>query len=156
MLPYRDAGQECPKFRKLPVRDSYVFNVYFLNGRGGTVCCYLLLICVMHMVFFLICGVTSKASRLIFCDHEECATMHDNLTQATWRTSDGSAWWLRSQKYSEPTPDYTANCYMDLYGAPPSENSVTLPDPLYSEGMASISRPIIQCSHWGLNQDVGK
>merc|ERR1719440_1669220 len=44
--------------------------------------------------------------------------------QATWRTSDGSAWWLRSQKYTEPTADYFANCYMDLFKAPASENSV--------------------------------
>jgi len=42
----------------------------------------------------------------------------------TWRTSDGSPWWLRSSKYIEPTKDYAANCYMDLFKAPPSENSV--------------------------------
>jgi hypothetical protein len=47
-----------------------------------------------------------------------------NPAQMTWRTSDGSAWWLRSQKYTEPSSDYSANCYMDLFGAPSSENSV--------------------------------
>merc|ERR1719201_2412451 len=35
--------------------------------------------------------------------------------QATWRTSDGSAWWLRNSRYNEPNGDYTANCYMDLW-----------------------------------------
>jgi len=44
--------------------------------------------------------------------------------QMTWRTSDGSPWWLRSTKYTEPTEDYSANCYMDLFEPPASENSV--------------------------------
>jgi len=47
-----------------------------------------------------------------------------NPAQMTWRTSDGSAWWLRSSKYTEPSKDYFANCYMDLFKPPPSENSV--------------------------------
>jgi hypothetical protein len=40
--------------------------------------------------------------------------------QATWRTSDGSPWWLRSTKYSEPSGNYKANCYMDLINTPHS------------------------------------
>lgn len=40
------------------------------------------------------------------------------LQQATWRTSDGSAWWLRSTKYNEPSGDYKANCYLDLWHTP--------------------------------------
>jgi len=49
-------------------------------------------------------------------------------SQATWRTSDGSAWWLRSSKYSEPNGDYTANCYLDLWHAPSNADSVTFND----------------------------
>jgi len=47
--------------------------------------------------------------------------------QATWRTSDGSAWWLRSTRYSQPRGDYTSNCFMDL-GNPTSENTVQFKD----------------------------
>merc|ERR1719424_765435 len=43
--------------------------------------------------------------------------------QATWRTSDGSPWWLRSTRYSEPSGDYKANCFMDLWRVPTSENT---------------------------------
>jgi len=35
--------------------------------------------------------------------------------QMTWRTADGSPWWMRSTTYSEPNADYKANCYMDLH-----------------------------------------
>jgi len=49
-------------------------------------------------------------------------------SQATWRTSDGSAWWLRSSRYSEPNGDYKANCYMDLWHTPANADSVTFND----------------------------
>merc|ERR1719487_1421730 len=48
--------------------------------------------------------------------------------QATWRTSDGSPWWLRSTRYNEPNGDYTANCFLDLWRKPSSENDVTFND----------------------------
>jgi hypothetical protein len=48
--------------------------------------------------------------------------------QATWRTADGSAWWLRSSRYNEPNGDYRANCYLDLWHSPANENSVTFND----------------------------
>jgi len=51
-----------------------------------------------------------------------------NAAQKTWRTADGSAWWLRSTTYSEPNGDYKANCYLDLWHTPPNENSVTWND----------------------------
>lgn len=50
-----------------------------------------------------------------------------NPAQATWRTSDGSPWWLRSTRYSEPSGDYHANCYMNL-GSMANENTVTFND----------------------------
>jgi hypothetical protein len=50
-----------------------------------------------------------------------------NPAQATWRTSDGTAWFLRGAKYSEPNGDYHANCYMDL-GTTANEDSVTFND----------------------------
>lgn len=50
-----------------------------------------------------------------------------NPAQATWRTSDGSPWWLRSTKYSEPNGQYHANCYMNL-GTIANQNSVTFSD----------------------------
>jgi len=48
--------------------------------------------------------------------------------QMTWKTSDGSAWWLRSSRYSEPNGDYSANCFLDLWRTPSNENSVTFND----------------------------
>jgi len=48
--------------------------------------------------------------------------------QATWGTSDGSPWWLRSTSYSQPNGDYLANCYLDLWHKPSNENSVTFDD----------------------------
>lgn len=49
-------------------------------------------------------------------------------SQATWRTADHSPWWLRSTRYTEPNGDYRANCYFDLWQAPPSENNVAFND----------------------------
>jgi len=48
--------------------------------------------------------------------------------QTSWRTQDGSPWWLRSTRYSEPNGDYHANCYLDLWHNPPNENSITWND----------------------------
>ena len=44
--------------------------------------------------------------------------------QATWRTSDGSRWWLRQSRYNEPNGDYSANCFLDLWRTPNSENNI--------------------------------
>jgi len=49
-------------------------------------------------------------------------------SQATWRTADSSAWWLRNSKYSEPNGDYKANCYMDLWKTPFSESNIMFND----------------------------
>jgi hypothetical protein len=48
--------------------------------------------------------------------------------QATWKTADNAAWWLRSSRYNEPNGDYKANCYMDLWHSPANENSITFND----------------------------
>lgn len=48
--------------------------------------------------------------------------------QATWKTSDGSAWWLRNSRYNEPNGDYTANCFLDLWRTPNSENNIQFND----------------------------
>merc|ERR1719199_421840 len=48
--------------------------------------------------------------------------------QGTWRTSDRSAWWLRSSRYNEPNGDYTANCFLDLWRTPNSENNIQFND----------------------------
>jgi hypothetical protein len=47
-----------------------------------------------------------------------------NSRQSTWKTSDGSPWWLRSTTYNEPNGDYHANCYLDIWHAPTNENSI--------------------------------
>merc|ERR1712048_803337 len=40
--------------------------------------------------------------------------------QGSWRTKDGSAWWLRDAKYNEPNGDYHANCYLHIYDVNPN------------------------------------
>merc|ERR1719353_595346 len=40
--------------------------------------------------------------------------------QSSWRTKDGSAWWLRDSKYNEPNGDYHANCYLHIYDVNPN------------------------------------
>jgi len=49
-----------------------------------------------------------------------------NKAQKSWRTSDGTAWWLRSSGYGEPNGDYHANCFLSLNGK--NENSITFND----------------------------
>merc|ERR1719443_810558 len=52
-----------------------------------------------------------------------------NIRQRTWTTSDNSPWWLRSAKFTEPSGDYHANCYMDLWSkSKRDENSITFND----------------------------
>jgi hypothetical protein len=53
-----------------------------------------------------------------------------NLNQRSWKTSDGAPWWLRSDKYKEPSGDYSANCFMNLATAKGrmSSKSVTFND----------------------------
>jgi len=49
--------------------------------------------------------------------------------QATWRTQDGSPWWLRSTTYGEPNGDYHANCFLHLWRTPHnSENNIQFND----------------------------
>jgi len=48
--------------------------------------------------------------------------------QATWKTSDGSAWWLRSTRYGEPNGDYTGNCFLNLHGNPSSPDTLHFND----------------------------
>merc|ERR1719331_3402844 len=40
--------------------------------------------------------------------------------QASWKTTDGSSWWLRDAKYNEPNGDYHANCYLHVYDVNPN------------------------------------
>jgi len=43
------------------------------------------------------------------------AAMNSNVeAQSSWRTSDGSPWWLRDEAFGEPNGDYHANCYLWL------------------------------------------
>merc|ERR1719482_1356110 len=40
--------------------------------------------------------------------------------QGSWKTKDGSAWWLRDAKYNEPNGNYHANCYLHIYDVNPN------------------------------------
>ena len=41
--------------------------------------------------------------------------------QGSWKTSDGSKWWLRDTKFHEPNGDYNANCYLAVNGVDPND-----------------------------------
>jgi hypothetical protein len=52
-----------------------------------------------------------------------------NHAQKSWKTVDGSAWWLRSTEYKGLSGDYHANCYMNLKSTSfANENNVTFGD----------------------------
>jgi len=51
-----------------------------------------------------------------------------NRKQQSWSTSDGSPWWLRSTRYSEPNGDYNANCFLNLWNNPRRASAVTFND----------------------------
>jgi len=61
-------------------------------------------------------------------DELQAAMNFETPQQASWRTQDGSPWWLRSTEYSEPSGDYQANCYMDLSRNPNNADSLTFDD----------------------------
>jgi len=73
-----------------------------------------------------IVDVTQPADGCAGC--QKAAMNFEIPEQARWRTQDGSPWWLRSTRYSEPNGDYKANCYMDLWHNPQNEDSVTFND----------------------------
>ena len=41
--------------------------------------------------------------------------MNSNVTeQQSWKTTDGTPWWLRGERYTQPSGDYTKRCYMNI------------------------------------------
>ena len=47
------------------------------------------------------------------------AHTHTHCEQSSWKTTDGSAWWLRDTKFINPSGDYNANCYLQVYDPTP-------------------------------------
>ena len=41
------------------------------------------------------------------------------IQQSSWRTSDGSSWWLRDSKFNQPAGNYYANCFLRVYDVDP-------------------------------------
>lgn len=39
--------------------------------------------------------------------------------QGSWRTTDGSPWWLRDSKFKQPNGDYSAHCFMHIQNVHP-------------------------------------
>ena len=68
---------------------------------------------------FLIVGVTRNANG---CDGCKNYAMNSNVPeQSSWKTSDGSAWWLRDSNFKELSGDYDANCYLDVANVDPHD-----------------------------------
>merc|ERR1712203_912165 len=66
----------------------------------------------------LIVDVTRPANGCGGCT--KYAMRSTTAQQGSWRTTDGSAWWLRDAKYNEPNGDYHANCYLHVYDVNPN------------------------------------
>ena len=62
--------------------------------------------------------------------------------QSTWRTTDGSDWWLRDTKYHEPSGDYDANCYLGVEHVTPVNVQFNDADCIYSSN-AYLCQPKI-------------
>merc|ERR1712037_360944 len=67
----------------------------------------------------LIIDVTRAANSCSGCN--KYAMKSGVSQQATWKTSDGSKWWLRDSKYNEPNGDYHANCYLHVSNVNPND-----------------------------------
>jgi hypothetical protein len=65
------------------------------------------------------------SSKIKYGEHP--AMNSENPSQSAWRTQDGSPWWLRSTKYTQPDGNYNANCFLDVKSAS-NENSVNFDD----------------------------
>merc|ERR1711920_489065 len=66
----------------------------------------------------LIVDVTRAANKCGGCT--KYAMKSTTAQQGSWKTTDGSAWWLRDAKYNEPNGDYHANCYLHVYDVNPN------------------------------------
>ena len=68
---------------------------------------------------FLLVDVTRSSDGCGGCtDH---AMKSGVAQQSSWVTSDGSPWWLRDTKYTEPNGDYKANCYLEIKSTNPDD-----------------------------------
>ena len=72
-----------------------------------------------------------------------------NNKQKSWKTSDGSPWWLRSTRYNEPNGDYSANCFLNLWHNPKNENSVI---PEWAPGVSNSN--YVRMFLWGISDAV--
>ena len=65
--------------------------------------------------------------------------------QGSWKTTDGSNWWLRDGKYNEPNGDYHANCYLHIYDVNP--NNVRFNDGNCGHSSSDyLCQPIEKCA----------
>ena len=66
----------------------------------------------------LIVDVTRSANGCSGCkDYAMKSTVVEHIL---WKTSDGSAWWLRDTKYNRPEGNYHANCYLGVGDVDPN------------------------------------
>merc|ERR1712072_1267404 len=66
----------------------------------------------------LIVDVTRPANGCGGCT--KYAMKSTTAQQGSWKTKDGSAWWLRDARYNEPNGNYHANCYLHIYDVNPN------------------------------------
>ena len=69
----------------------------------------------------LLVDVTRNANGCSGCSSFNNYAMNSTVSQqSSWKTSDGSAWWLRDTKYNEPSGNYKANCYLSVQSVDPN------------------------------------
>ena len=66
----------------------------------------------------LLVDVTRSANGCTGC--KDYAMKSTIIEQILWKTSDGSAWWLRDSKYNQPSGNYHANCYLSIQAVDPN------------------------------------
>merc|ERR1712151_819825 len=84
----------------------------------------------------LIVDVTRRANGCAGCT--KFAMKSGVKQQSSWKTTDGSRWWLRDTKFNEPNGDYNAYCYLSVYGVNPD-------DVRYNDGSCSYSSTDYLC-----------
>ena len=66
---------------------------------------------------YIIVDVTRDANGCPGCNNY---AMNSGVAeQSSWKTSDGSNWWLRDSKFESPSGNYQANCYLRVIGVDP-------------------------------------
>ena len=69
--------------------------------------------------------------------------------QKSWKTTDGSAWWLRDTKYSEPSGKMSKKCYLKISQVDPSDVRFNDVPDCKTHSAAYLCQPVVCTSVLG-------